>query len=341
MLLLTSVDDIIQIVTDVSCTLAVHASWVDRDEDADTPGRTNTLITTATTTTIVAAPGADTVRNVRFLSICNTHASTSVNVIVEHFDDTNAVQLYRISVPAGCLVTHSEGKWTLFDSAGSPILSPLNGRYLGTTVLTSSSGTFTTGPQTRAIFIRGVGGGAGGAGCTSVGSAASAGGGGGAGGYVEKYFLVSAGTGYAYVCGAAGTGASGALGGNGGDSTFIVGGVTVTAQNGVGAPVATALTTLSSYIGGIGGTVSTNGDVNSSGQPGENGHVVLVATPLGVSGAGGSGPFGGGGVGKSSVGNGNVGIGYGAGGGGAFTGASTVRTGGDGTAGCWIVDEYA
>lgn len=347
MLNLSSTTDTIEVVTGSAVTgQDVHASWVDLDTATNgvQPGRTNTAqITTATTTTVVASPGnATTTRNVKFLSIRNIHATSSVAITVQHKTTATTTQLIKLTLLAGYEITYNDGDgWVLIDASGGRVESPLTGRFLGSSVLTSASANFTTGPSTNTIFIRGVAGGGGGAGCTSVAAAAAAGGGGGAGGYLEKTVAVSPNTAYAYTCGAAGTGVSGAAGNNGGDSTFVVGATTYTAKGGTGAVVATAATTLTARAGGTGGVVSINGDLNSAGQPGTYGVVLIVATPIVASGKGGNSPFGAGGVGITAVGNGNAGIGFGSGGGGSATGASTVRTGGNGTAGCWIVDEYS
>ena len=52
MLLLTSVTDVVQVVTSSTAPLQVHASWVDNATGTITPGRTNTAITTAATTSV-------------------------------------------------------------------------------------------------------------------------------------------------------------------------------------------------------------------------------------------------------------------------------------------------
>lgn len=343
MLLLTGTSDLVAVITTGgTVALNAHASWVDITGSTVTPGRANYQIVSATTTSLAPAPASGTQRNVKHLSLANINASASIGVEMVHTDGVTGVRLVKMSLPAGYSLTWNDADgWCVIDAGGGRVVTPLSGRFLGTTVLTSASGNFTTGPTTNTIVIRGVGGGAGGGGCTSVASAASAGGGGGAGGYIEKTVTVTPNTAYAYVCGALGAGVSGAAGNNGADSTFIVGATTYTAKGGTGAPVATAVNGLTSYPGGAGGTVSTNGDLNSAGQPGHAGHTLIQATPMGCSGAGGSSPFGTGGVGIAAVGNGVAALGRGAGGGGAFTGASAARTGGDGTAGCWIVDEYS
>lgn len=95
MLLLTSTSDKIQLITSAACAVSVHAAYVDKLADVFTPLRTNTLITTATTTDIVPAPAASTERNVQMLAVVNTHASTAVTVTVQHTDGTNVVRLYQ------------------------------------------------------------------------------------------------------------------------------------------------------------------------------------------------------------------------------------------------------
>ena len=120
MLLLTSTSDIIRVVTGSAATVHCHASWVDNASGTITPGRTNTAaISTGTTTTIVAAPGASTQRNVKHINITNAHASASTTVTVQHFDGTNSEDLMGVTLLAGeNLVFNEEGRWTHHDSQG-------------------------------------------------------------------------------------------------------------------------------------------------------------------------------------------------------------------------------
>lgn len=344
MLLLTGTAHKIQVVTGSAVTgIDVHASWVDLNGTTVTPGSTNTAaITSATTTDVVASPASSTQRNVKFLSVRNTHASSSNTITVQHTDGTVVSTLIKFTLLAGYTLAYSDAcGWCLTDASGGSVVTPLSGRYLGSSVLTSASANFTTQAGTNTIVIRGVGGGGGGAGCTSVASAASGGGGGGAGSYLEKSVTVTPNTAYAYTCGAGGNGQSAGAGLDGADSTFIVGATTYTATHGSGAPVATALTTLSTYKGGAGGVASTNGDLNGAGESGAPGFILIVATPIGMGGNGGSTVFGAGGIGASAAGNGVNGVKFGGGGSGAFTGASAARSGGAGGNGCWIVSEYS
>lgn len=117
MLLLTSTSDKLQVVTGAAVTVDVHASWVDYTTTAVTPGRTNSAISTATTTDVVAAPAASTYRNVKTLHIRNKHATSSVDVTVRHTDGTTAVDLRSITLLAGQTLSYVEGAgFTLSDA---------------------------------------------------------------------------------------------------------------------------------------------------------------------------------------------------------------------------------
>jgi hypothetical protein len=342
MLLLTSVTDKLQVVTASAVTVDVHASWVDNNAGTITPGRTNSAIVGATTTDVVASPAASTQRNVQSLVIHNKHATSSNLLTIRHTDGTTAVDIFSYTILPGEELSFLDGVgFRITDAAGAAKTVTSVGRYLSTTVILTGTTTYTTPAGCTSIFVRVQAGGGGGGGCTSLAAAAVGAGGGGAGGYAEKTFAVTPNTAYTCAVGAAGAGVSNAAGNNGGNSTFAVGATTVTAFGGTGGPIGTAATTLVARGGGAGGVVSTNGDVNGGGMPGNYGVTLIVATPIVASGCGGSSDFGSGGLGLVAVGNGNNANGFGAGGGGSATGASAVRTGGNGTAGVIIVDAYA
>jgi hypothetical protein len=121
MLLLSSVSDIIRIVTaSAVATIGVHASWVDNLAGAITPGRTNTNISTATTTTVVGSPAASTQRNLKLLVISNNHASSPCFVTLQHFDGTTSVDLEAVTLLAQeSLVLTEEGEWYHYDATGA------------------------------------------------------------------------------------------------------------------------------------------------------------------------------------------------------------------------------
>jgi hypothetical protein len=120
MLLLASTADKLRVVTTTTAGLHVHASWVDNNAGTITPGRTNTIISSATTTDVVASPAASTVRNIKTLDIRNDDASNANTVTVVHTDGTNALNIFKASLAAGEKLTYTEGfGWDIYASDGS------------------------------------------------------------------------------------------------------------------------------------------------------------------------------------------------------------------------------
>jgi len=115
LLLLNTTTDKIQVITSAAATLDVNASFIDIT-NADPPamkgstsGRQNTAITTATTTDIVAAPAASTVRNVKALNIRNKHASLETDVTVQFNQSSTLFELFKETLAAGEELQFVEG----------------------------------------------------------------------------------------------------------------------------------------------------------------------------------------------------------------------------------------
>lgn len=136
MLLLTSTSDVVRVVTgSAASTIDVHASWVDLNGTTVTPGRQNTVISTATTTTVVPSPGASTQRNLKGLYVTNDSSGTSCSVAVEHFDGTNQVELMQfILLPGENMTFNEEGGWRHRDAQGAEYPPAGQGSYAGRTV---------------------------------------------------------------------------------------------------------------------------------------------------------------------------------------------------------------
>ena len=149
MLLLASVTDVLSLVTSAAVnTIEVHASYTDKNGAVYTPGRKNTVISVAATTTIVASPAASTVRNVRGLYINNNSASGSTSVAVVHTDGTTAVELLQVILLPGENLTFSEdGGWRHRDANGADYPPAGLGAYAGRSVpfMKSSTGSDAVG----------------------------------------------------------------------------------------------------------------------------------------------------------------------------------------------------
>lgn len=99
---LADTDDTLRVVTASGVsTIHMYAAWADITTTALTPGASDAQVTTATTTVLVAAPGASTQRQIKGLSIANAHASSSNVVTVEFFDGATATRLIAYTLLAG------------------------------------------------------------------------------------------------------------------------------------------------------------------------------------------------------------------------------------------------
>ena len=143
MINLTSTSDLIRVTTSAASQIEVHASYVDFNGTAVTPGRTNTPhITTATTTTVVPSPGSGVQRNIKHLNITNDHASVACVVTIEHTDGTTAEELISVTLLSGeNMVLGEDGRWTHYDSNGAIYPPAGKGAYDGYPVVFMKSGT--------------------------------------------------------------------------------------------------------------------------------------------------------------------------------------------------------
>ncbi len=142
MLNLASTSDVLRVITSAAGQVEVWASWVDFNGTTVTPGRQRTAITSATTTTIVAAPASGAQRNVRGCTIANDHASVTNTVTVEAFDGTApVVKAKAILLPGEVLALGEDGQWQHLDKNGAPYPAAGKGAYDGRAVAFLKTGT--------------------------------------------------------------------------------------------------------------------------------------------------------------------------------------------------------
>jgi|SRR5579862_7519417 len=345
MIILASTSDLVKVITGSALNLDVHASYLDFNGTAVTPGAQDTNISTATTTTVVSSPGSSVQRNIKTLTFHNKDASNSNLITIEHVSSTGptTVVLHAITLPAGYTFSTDGVNWLLLDANGNQVVSSNTpGRFLKATTILTGTTSFTTSSATNSIWARLLGSGASGGG--NPATAGTAGGGGSAGGYAEWVVAVSPSTTYTCAVGASKTGTSNAAGTNGSATTLTIGATTCTANGGNAGAVGT--TAIVAAAGGAAPSVSTNGTLNASGASGQSS--VVFATPASVGspvgGAGGSCDFGGGGLGATTAAGavGGNAVGFGGGGGGSTAGtAATARAGGSSAAGLLIIYEYS
>ena len=128
MLLLTSINDKLQIITGSAGDVRCHFSYVDNNAGTITPDRKNTSISTSTTTDVVLAPAASTQRNIKSGIIYNAHATVANLVTVQHTDGTTIVVLEKVTLQPGEFIEFEEnGGWTYENSSGIPFAAGLGG----------------------------------------------------------------------------------------------------------------------------------------------------------------------------------------------------------------------
>lgn len=112
MLILTNAGtDKLQVTTSAAVTVDVHVSWMDHTISSDNveSGRTNTAITTATTTDVCATPGAGVARNVKTINIRNKHATSSVDITALYDQNGTDFELIKVTLTAGQVLQYVEG----------------------------------------------------------------------------------------------------------------------------------------------------------------------------------------------------------------------------------------
>lgn len=113
MLILTNAGtDKLQVITGSAVTVDVHATYIDCSTASppvvDVPARTNTAISTATTTDVVATPGASKVRNVKTLHIRN-RGTAACDVTVQYNQNGTLFELHKATLAAGDMLEYVEG----------------------------------------------------------------------------------------------------------------------------------------------------------------------------------------------------------------------------------------
>lgn len=108
--------DTVRLVTSSAATLDVLLIVADA-----TAGklRLTHKVSSATTTTISTAPTS--VRTVEQLTINNTHASTSDNLVLQLYDGTSAYVVYQCTLPAKYTLIYNEAGATIFTDDGTSI----------------------------------------------------------------------------------------------------------------------------------------------------------------------------------------------------------------------------
>jgi hypothetical protein len=118
--------DALEIVTTTTAAVDYQIKWANRTATAlTTPGTSVGQISSATTTTAVAAPSASNWRLVTQLSARNT-STTTANVVTVQVDRSASNRtIYSASLSPGESMAYDGSKWTLYTASGIARVQPL------------------------------------------------------------------------------------------------------------------------------------------------------------------------------------------------------------------------
>jgi hypothetical protein len=325
MIILDETDTSIKVVLDsipLTSELDCVASWSEFTATSfDAQG--NDFVTTGfTPVTAVAAPAANTKRQLKYMSIINR--DTAYAGVTINYDNGGTIrQIHRAIIAPGEKIVYVDGQgWSEKEPWGyvEDISEPTDYTLIRAPQILTSGTSYAKPAGCRAIIVEVVGGGGNG-GTANAGSPSP---GGGAGGYARKFYNVASLPGpFTY-----------AVGGVNGQSTFSDGTTTIS-----GSPGGNGTAGAPPQQGGTGGAAS-NGDVNVPGQAGQGSD---GTTPFQMGGRGGDGPWGGArGARVGSQGDGVQSTGFGSGGQGATprTYPSETPQPGSGIQGVVIIWEF-
>lgn len=108
MLFLATTTDKLQLITGAAVAVDVHCSFADNAGGTITEGKQNTAIVTATTTDILAPPGASTVRKLKLMTVRNKGAAAQTVTVVFDQNGTD-FELHSETLVAGAMLQYIEG----------------------------------------------------------------------------------------------------------------------------------------------------------------------------------------------------------------------------------------
>jgi hypothetical protein len=133
---LTTTSQIIRLITSTTAQIDATATFSDfAPPNADLDSQ-DVTVTTASTTTIVAAPAASTDRLIKSMSFSNVGTSSNL-LTVQRFDGTTARRMIEVSLGAGEDLIYADGVWSVLDAAGRVKTNTTKSATLAPSVLTT------------------------------------------------------------------------------------------------------------------------------------------------------------------------------------------------------------
>lgn len=121
MILLKATTEILEVTTSAAVNIDYSVSFADITTTTFAPSTTEGKIATATTAVITAAPAASTQRQIKLITLRNTNATLSNDIIVKK--DISATEYFltpTITLLAGEVLQYMDGQgWTVYSSTGA------------------------------------------------------------------------------------------------------------------------------------------------------------------------------------------------------------------------------
>ncbi len=140
MITLTNTTHILEVTTGSATAVDVFVSYADHTTTGAVLGDQQTLITTATTTTILSAPNASTQRQIKLISINNTGATPNVVTVKKDISATE-YDLFYTTLQANENLTYVDGRgWTQYTATGQAYTANVtsNSPFANTKLLTGA-----------------------------------------------------------------------------------------------------------------------------------------------------------------------------------------------------------
>ncbi len=120
MLTLTATTHIIELTTASATNIDVFISYADHTTSGAVLGDQQTLITTATTTTVLSAPGSSTQRQIKYISINNTSGSTNTVTVKKDISGTEYDIFGPVVLGPNERLEFLDGRgWQVFTNSGA------------------------------------------------------------------------------------------------------------------------------------------------------------------------------------------------------------------------------
>ena len=139
--------------------LPIVAAWVDITTTVFTPGHSDTNTNDTTAVTAVAAPGASTQRQVKFLSVSNSD-NVAHTVTVQYNNNGTLRRIVKVTLAVTDSLVYSSGSgWQVIDSSGGlkTAIGTADVAHGGTGQVTLTDGAFVIGNGTSAVELVGPG----------------------------------------------------------------------------------------------------------------------------------------------------------------------------------------